>query len=83
MTKNIAYYLKLPYRLIIMKGEEEGVYVAYFPELPGCATTARSLEAVRENAADAKHAWLEAAIEDGYPIREPEQDLPLQQNAIA
>lgn len=83
MKKDVQYYLNLPYRPIIMKGEEEGVYATYFPELPGGATTARPLEEVRENAADAKRVWLEAVLEDGYPIREPEQDLALQQNAIA
>ena len=48
--KTLEHYLSLPYRLIIEKGEEDGVYVAYFPELPGCATTAGSIEAVRLNA---------------------------------
>ena len=77
--KTLEHYLSLPYRLIIEKGEEDGVYVAYFPELPGCATTAGSIEAVRLNAMDAKRCWLEAALEDGYEIREPENDTIYQQ----
>lgn len=46
----------------------EGGYVARYPELPGCITTGETLESAAENAADAKKAWLEAALEDGTAI---------------
>ncbi|MBQ9764438.1 MAG: type II toxin-antitoxin system HicB family antitoxin [Phascolarctobacterium sp.] len=70
--KNIEYYLKLPYRLEIVPDIHEGGYAASYPELPGCLTCAETLEEVIANALDAKKTWLEAALEDGTPIQEPE-----------
>ena len=70
--KNIDYYLKLPYRLEIVPNIYEGGYVASYPEFPGCLTCAETLEEVISSALDAKKAWLEAALEDGDTIQEPE-----------
>ena len=69
--KTLEYYLSLPYKLEIVPDTEEGGYAARYPELPGCIACADTLEAVTLNAADAKKAWLEAAIEDGISINEP------------
>ena len=44
---------------------EEGGYVVSYPELPGCITCVEALEDIDENAADAKRAWMDAAIEEG------------------
>lgn len=72
--KTINDYLKLPYRMEIVEDATEGGYVASFPELKGCVTCAETaVEAVR-SAMDAKKAWLEAAIEDGYDIPLPDTD---------
>ena len=70
--KNIDYYLKLPYRLEIIPDIYEGGYVASYPELPGCLTCAETIEDVIASALDAKKAWLEAALEDGDTIQEPD-----------
>ena len=70
--KTLEYYLSLPYRLEIVPDTHEGGYVATYPELPGCITCADTLEQVVINALDAKRTWLEAAIEDGDKIQEPE-----------
>ena len=43
-----------------------------FPELPGCITCGETVESAVANALDAKKAWLEAAIEDGIEIHEPD-----------
>lgn len=40
-------------------------------ELPGCITCGETIERAVENAADAKKAWLEAALEEGIEIHEP------------
>lgn len=69
--KTIDYYLGLPYRLEIIQDPDEGGYVARYPELPGCITTGETLESAAENAADAKKAWLEAALKDGTVIPVP------------
>ncbi|MGO5336728.1 toxin-antitoxin system HicB family antitoxin [Bilifractor sp. LCP19S3_H10] len=72
--KTIEDYLKLPYRLEIIKDPYEGGYVASFPELPGCLTTSETLEGIIDNAEDAKREWLLASIEIGNPIPEPETE---------
>ena len=69
--KTLEYYLSLPYKLEIVPDTEEGGYAARYPELPGCITCADTLEAVTLNAADAKKAWLEAALEEGIEIHKP------------
>ena len=77
MKKTIDYYMSLPYRLEIVPDTEEGGYGARYPELPGCITCAETLVEVVENAEDAKRAWLEAALEDGLEIAEPEQNAEI------
>ena len=70
--KTIDYYMNLPYRLEIIPDPDEGGYVARYPELPGCITVGETMESVAENAADAKKEWLEAALEEGTEIAEPD-----------
>jgi predicted RNase H-like HicB family nuclease len=70
--RTLSEYLALPYRLEIVPDPEEGGYVASYPELPGCITCGETLETAAANAEDAKKAWLEAAMEDGIQIREPD-----------
>ena len=41
-------------------------------ELPGCITYGETVESAVANALDAKKAWLEAAMEDGIEIHEPD-----------
>lgn len=70
--KTLDEYLSLPYRLEIIPDTQEGGYVASYPDLPGCITCGETMESAVANAVDAKKAWLEAAIEDGIQIREPD-----------
>ena len=51
---------------------DEGGFVVSFPELPGCITCGETVESAVANALDAKKAWLEAAMEDGIEIHEPD-----------
>ena len=51
-----------------------GGFAARYPELPGCITCGNTLDEVVQNAADAKRAWLEAALEEGVDIAEPKTD---------
>ena len=69
--KTIEEYMRLPYRLEIVPDPYEGGFAARYPELPGCVTVGETLEEAAANALDAKRAWLEAAIEDGIYIAEP------------
>lgn len=72
--KTIDEYMKLPYKMEVVEDVAEGGYVVSFPDLRGCITCAETVEKAFEAAADAKRAWLEAAIEDGYDIPEPNND---------
>jgi predicted RNase H-like HicB family nuclease len=72
MKKTLNDYLKMNYRIEIITDNEEGGYVASFPDLPGCITTGETVEQTVANAIDAKKAWLEAAIESGIEIHEPD-----------
>lgn len=70
--KTLEEYLKLPYKLEIVPDNEEGGYIASYPDLPGCITVGETIEKAAENAEDAKKAWLEAAMEDNAVINEPD-----------
>ena len=70
--KTLDYYLKLPYRLEIVPDPDEGGYVVSYPDLPGCISAGESMAEALNNAEDAKKAWIEAALEDGVEISEPD-----------
>ncbi|MBR6756511.1 MAG: type II toxin-antitoxin system HicB family antitoxin [Peptococcaceae bacterium] len=70
--KTLSDYMAMNYRMEIVEDRIEGGFVASFPELPGCITCAETIEEVVVNALDAKKAWLEAALEDGIEIQEPD-----------
>lgn len=63
--------MKMNYRMEIVTDREEGGYVVSFPDLPGCITCGETVEAALSNAEDAKRAWIEAALEEGIEIHEP------------
>ena len=60
--RTIEEYMKLPYKMEIVPDIEEG----------GCLTIGDTVEEAIKNAEDAKYAWLEAAMEDGTVINEPD-----------
>ena len=70
--KTLEEYLAMPYRMEIVEDRDEGGFVVSYPELPGCISSGETLERAIENARDAKRAWLDAALEDGLPISEPD-----------
>lgn len=70
--KTIDEYMKLPYRVELIPDNEEGGFVASFPDLPGCLSTGETAEEACRNAEDAKKEWIAAAIEEGIDIPEPD-----------
>ena len=70
--RTIDEYMKLPYKVEVIPDLDEGGYVASYPELIGCITCGDTMESAVANLEDAKRSWLEAAIEDGIEIPEPE-----------
>jgi predicted RNase H-like HicB family nuclease len=73
MMKTLNDYMKLNYRMEIVEDEDEGGFVVSYPDLPGCITCGETIETAIENAADAKRAWIEAALEEGIEIQVPER----------
>ena len=72
--KTLNDYLAMSYRMEIVEDKDEGGFVVSYPELPGCITCGETIERAVENAADAKKAWLEAALEEysgQFKIRMP------------
>lgn len=72
IMKTLNDYMAMNYRMEIIEDREEGGYVVSYPELPGCLTCGETIESAVANAIDAKKAWLEAALEEGIEIHEPD-----------
>ena len=71
--KDLNYYAALPYGIMIVPSPEGG-YVATIPDLPGCITQGETRLEVLEMIEDAKLCWLEAALDLGQSIDEPDFD---------
>lgn len=68
------------FAVVIEKGPNN--YSAYVPDLPGCASTGRTLAEIEKNIREAIEFHIEGMIEDGDPIPEPtssviEVELPV------
>ena len=72
--KTIDEYMALPYRIEIIPDVEEGGYAVSYPDLKGCLSTGETIEAAIANGEEARREWLNAAMEEGYPIPEPASD---------
>jgi antitoxin HicB len=72
MKKDLEYYAKLPYTIILEKGEGPGDYwVARIAELPHCMIHGSTPEDALKEIEEVKIEWLESNLEDGLPIPEP------------
>jgi len=70
MTKDLNYYLKLPYSAVLHPSIDGG-YAVEIPDLPGCISQGQNKEEALEMIEDAKICWLKSALEDGVTIPEP------------
>jgi predicted RNase H-like HicB family nuclease len=61
----------IKYEVIIYWSEEDSVFVAEVPELPGCAAHGPTQENALGSALDAVRLWIDTAKEFGDPIPEP------------
>ena len=50
-------------------------WAAHVPDLPGCITTGRTLEATKQNIREAIQLHLETMAEVGEPIPQPTTDV--------
>ena len=70
--KTLNDYLAMSYRMEIVEDKDEGGFVGSYPELRGCITCGETMESAIANAQDAKKAWVQAALEEGIEIHEPD-----------
>lgn len=63
------------YEIIIYWSEEDNVYLAEVPELPGCMADGVSYQNALENAEVIIQEWIETARELGRRIPEPRGKL--------
>jgi antitoxin HicB len=70
MTKDLAYYLALPYTIELASDPDGGWFVAV-KELPGCMSQGDTEEEALEMIKEAMEGWIEVALEDGMKIPEP------------
>lgn len=73
MTKDLAYYMSLPYKIEIFPSPEGG-FAARVTDLPGCITCADTWEELQFMIEDAKKSWLECSLANGDPIPEPQDE---------
>lgn len=73
MNKDLAYYMQLPYPIKVYpprKDDED--WGAEIPDLPGCTTQSPTWEELHIMIEESKEIWLEAMLEAGQVIPEPE-----------
>lgn len=59
------------YEVIIYWTDEDQVFVAEVPELPGCAAHGSTQQEALHNANDAIELWISTAREFGDPVPKP------------
>ncbi len=59
------------YEVILYWSEEDRVFVAEVPELPGCIAHGKTQQVALKNAGDAIRLWIKTAQEFGDPIPLP------------
>ena len=59
------------YEILIYWSDEDQVFVAEVPELPGCMAHGETQEEALEQAKEAMSLWIETAQEHGDPVPEP------------
>ena len=61
----------LRYEIIIYWSDEDDLFVANIPELPGCMAHGDTYEEALREAQQAISLWVDTATELGHPIPEP------------
>jgi predicted RNase H-like HicB family nuclease len=59
------------YEIIIYWSNEDEVFIAEVPELPGCIAHGDTEESAIQNIKEAMQLWIDTAREFGDPIPEP------------
>jgi len=65
--------LKHKYEIVLYWSDEDGVFIAEAPELPGCMAHGTTREKALANVQDAIRLWIDVAREDGRKIPPPKR----------
>ena len=57
-------YMEKSYRMEITEDKNEGGFVVFYPDMPGCITCGKTVESAVANALYAKKAWFEAYFQN-------------------
>ena len=63
--------MTLNYEIVLYWSDEDEVFVAEVPELPGCMAHGTTQEAALARAKEAMQLWIDTAREFGDPVPEP------------
>jgi predicted RNase H-like HicB family nuclease len=63
------------YEIIIHWSNEDSLFIAEVPELPGCLAHGKDDDEALKNVKDAIQLWIETAKEFGDPVPEPKGRL--------
>ena len=75
-TKNVEYYMQLPYAMEICeipKKEGGGIFIS-IPMLKGFMSDGECIIEAYENIKDAQREWITSMLERNMPIPEPDDD---------
>ncbi len=64
---------------VLIQQDEDGDFVAGYPDLPGCMTHGATVEEALRRAEEAKMLWMEAALQAGLIVRNPTDIVDLMQ----
>ena len=70
-SRDIEYYINLPYKIEITPNEEEGGFDAAVPDLKGCVAFGETIAQVVDIINEVKQNWFEVALNHEWPIPEP------------
>ena len=71
---DLAYYEAMQHRVDIRFGREDSIWIAFYPELPGCVAHGATREEALMRGEEFRLAWIQTALEEQTPIPEPEPE---------
>ncbi len=57
--------------LVVIEKADDGGYSAYVPDLPGCVSSADTVDELKQLIKEAIHMYVQDMIADGEPVPEP------------
>ena len=69
-------FLRRPYTRVLIPDSESGTFAAMIPEFPGCISQGDSPDEAYGRLHEAALAWIEAALDLGQPIPDPQEENP-------